>query len=149
MLSGINAYHLMASRIPFAMSRDGLLPRQLGRANQGGTPSAALLLAVATSIGLIALAKVFERALAITAFYFVTDYAFAYTGVFVLRLREPDAARPYRAWGYPWTTGIALVGSIAFLVGALIQDTTNSLWAIGVLAACYPLYLLTKLAKKT
>lgn len=148
MLSGINAYHLMASRIPFAMSRDGLLPRQLGRANPGGTPSVALLLAVVTSIGLIALAKVFERALAITAFYFVTDYAIAYSGVFVLRLREPDAPRPYRAWGYPWTTGIALVGSIAFLAGALIQDTANSLWALGVLSAGYPLYLLTKLAKR-
>ena len=144
MLSGINAYHLMASRIPFAMSRDGLLPRQLGRANQGGTPSSALLLAVITSIGLIALAKVFERALAITAFYFVTDYAFAYSGVFVLRLREPNAARPYRAWGYPWTTGIALIGSIAFLISALIQDTANSLWALAVLALSYPLFLVAR-----
>jgi len=144
MLSGINAYHLMASRIPFAMSRDRLLPRQLGCANQGGTPSSALLLAVITSIGLIALAKVFERALAITAFYFVTDYAFAYSGVFVLRLREPNAARPYRAWGYPWTTGIALIGSIAFLISALIQDTANSLWALAVLALSYPLFLVAR-----
>ena len=59
----------------------------------------------------------------------------------MLRRREPDAPRPYRAWGYPWTTGIALVGSIAFLVGQFVGDTRNSLWSLGLLALSYPVYL--------
>ena len=42
LLSGINAYHLMASRVLFAMSRDGLFPRAGSGVNAGGTPTVAL-----------------------------------------------------------------------------------------------------------
>jgi len=64
--------------------------------------------------------------------------------VFVLRRREPEKPRPYRAWGYPWTTGLALVGSIAFLIGAIASDTSNSLVALVVLAASYPAFRVMK-----
>jgi len=57
-----------------------------------------------------------------------------------LRRREPNSVRPYRAWGYPWTTGLALAGSLAFLVSAIVGDTRNSIWALIVLAASYPIY---------
>jgi APA family basic amino acid/polyamine antiporter len=144
MLSGINAYHLMASRIPFAMSRDRMLPKQLSNANPGGTPTVGLLAAVVVSVLLIVFAKVFERASAIMAFFFVADYAMAYLGVFVLRKREPETPRPYRAWGFPYTTGIALIGSITFLIAAIMQDTANSVWALAMLGLSYPLFLVAK-----
>ncbi|MGH9492085.1 MAG: APC family permease [Terriglobales bacterium] len=149
MLSGINAYHLMASRISFAMSRDGLLPPVVARVNPGGTPTTALFLSAAGSVGLTLLPllrvgekRPFEDVLAVVTFFFVTDYLFAYVAMFALRWREPGATRPYRAWGYPWTTGLALVGSLAFVAGALVSDTRNSLYALLVLALAYPLYLL-------
>jgi APA family basic amino acid/polyamine antiporter len=151
MLSGINAYHLMASRITFAMSRDGLLPPVVARVNPGGTPTTALLLSTVGSVGLTLLPllrvgekRPFEDALAVTTFFFVTDYLLAYLAVFLLRRREPDAPRPYRAWGYPWTTALALLGSLAFLAGALAGDTRNSFYALAVLAGCYPVYLLKR-----
>ncbi|HYY43182.1 MAG TPA: hypothetical protein VE775_10650, partial [Pyrinomonadaceae bacterium] len=53
----------------------------------------------------------------------------------------------YRAWGYPWTTGAALVGSIAFLGGAIMSDTVNSLAALGLLAISYPAFVLLKRSK--
>ncbi|MCI0354465.1 MAG: APC family permease [Acidobacteria bacterium] len=147
MLAGINAYHLMASRITFAMSRDGLLPRVVARVNPGGTPTTALLLSTMGAMGLTLLPllrvgekRPFEDVLAITTFFFVTNYVLAYIATFVLRRREPDAPRPYRAWGYPWTTALAVLGSIAFLVGAVAGDTRNSVYALLVLAGSYPLY---------
>ncbi|MGH9554246.1 MAG: APC family permease, partial [Terriglobales bacterium] len=151
MLAGINAYHLMASRITFAMSRDALLPRVVARVNPGGTPTTALLLSTVGSVGLTLLPllrvgekRPFEDVLAITTFFFVTNYVLAYSAMLVLRRREPDAPRPYRAWGYPWTTGLAVLGSIAFLAGAVAGDTRNSIYALLVLAASYPLYLLSR-----
>src|SRR5438270_701352 len=42
MLSAINAYHLMASRIPFAMATDGILTKKIAFVNKGGTPTTAL-----------------------------------------------------------------------------------------------------------
>jgi APA family basic amino acid/polyamine antiporter len=151
MLSGINAYHLMASRITFAMSCDKLLPRIVARVNPGGTPTTALLLSTVGSVGLMLLPllrvgekRPFQDVLAITTFFFVINYVLAYSAMFMLRFREPNAPRPYRAWGYPWTTALAMLGSLAFLAGAIYGDTRNSLYALLVLAAAYPLYLLSR-----
>ena len=145
MISSINAYHLMASRIPYAMATDGLLTRRAAAVNRGGTPSA-LLLSVVVSVAFI-LTGSFERVIALMAFFFVADYALAYAAVFILRRREPGTERPYRAWGYPWTTALALIGSLAFLVGAVLSDTRNSMYSLAVLAASYPLYKLFGVAK--
>ena len=60
------------------------------------------------------------------AFFFVANYTLSFISVFVLRRREPDRPRPYRAWGYPWTTGLALAGSVAFLAGAVASDTRTA-----------------------
>jgi len=76
-MSGINAYHLMATRIPFAMAKDGMLFRWVTRVNRGGTPSVALWLSVLASVLFIAGGKFFERVAAILAFFFVADYGMA------------------------------------------------------------------------
>jgi APA family basic amino acid/polyamine antiporter len=83
----------------------------------------------------------------VLSFFFVANYVLSFTSVFVLRRREPQKPRPYRAWGYPWTTALALVGSVVFLIGAVASDTTNSLIALGVLAFSYPVYRLTSGAR--
>ncbi|HEY9514359.1 MAG TPA: APC family permease [Gemmatimonadaceae bacterium] len=143
LLSSVNALQLMASRVPFAMSRDRLLPARVMRVNGGGTPTTALVLVTAVALAFI-LTGTFGQVLALTAFFFVLNYLLSFTSLFVLRHREPDTARPYRAWGYPWTTGIALVGSLAFLVGALFGDRVNSMRSLALLALSYPIYLMMK-----
>jgi basic amino acid/polyamine antiporter, APA family len=143
MLSGINAYHLMASRVLFAMSRDGLFPSAASRVNAGGTPTIALLLS--TIVALFFLTGTFDQVIAALAFFFVASYTASFVSVFVLRRREPDAPRPYRALGYPWTTGLSLVLSVAFLVLAVATDTTNSsLYALGILVLSYPVFLVLR-----
>ena len=53
-------------------------------------------------------------------------------------------ARPYRAWGYPWTTGIALVASVLFLVGSILTDQKNAPWALAILLLSYPVFRVLK-----
>jgi APA family basic amino acid/polyamine antiporter len=144
MLSALNSNHLMASRVLFAMSRDGLVTRKAAIVNAGGTPTMALLASTIVAVIFVVFGRTFERVITVLAFFFVANYALSFTAVFVLRRREPEKPRPYRAWGYPWTTAMALVGSIAFLVGAIASDTTNSVIALGVLAASYPVFLATR-----
>jgi APA family basic amino acid/polyamine antiporter len=147
MLSSINAYHLMASRVLFAMSRDGLFSRRVAKVNEGGTPTAALFMSTAVAVLFILFGKTFETVITVLAFFFVANYTISFISVFVLRWREPERERPYRAWGYPWTTGLALAGSIAFLAGAVASDTRNSINALLLLAASYPAFrLLRRLA---
>ncbi len=80
----------------------------------------------------------------VLAFFFVANYALSFISVFVLRRREPERARPYRAWGYPWTTALALIGSVLFLAGAVASDTRNSIYALILLAVSYPLFRTVK-----
>jgi APA family basic amino acid/polyamine antiporter len=143
MLSAVNACQLMASRVLFAMSRDGLFSTQGARANRGGTPSVALSFSTAVA-GAFILTGTVNQVLAVVAFFFVVNYAISFFVVFLLRKREPDRDRPYRAFGYPWTTGFSLLGSLAFLIGAVTSDTRNSLYALALLAVSYPTFLLFK-----
>jgi basic amino acid/polyamine antiporter, APA family len=147
MLSAINAYHLMATRVLFSMSCDGLGSRRAERVNQGGTPTIALFVSALVAV-LFILSGTFEKVIAILAFFFVANYTISFTCVFVLRRLEPDVARPFRAWGYPWTTALALLGSIAFLCGAVASDTLNSLYALLLLALSYPAYVLLRRLSK-
>jgi len=144
MLSALNAYHLMASRVLFAMSRDGLFTARGAAVNKGGTPAFALLVSVIVAVLFIVFGQTFERVLAVLAFFFVANYTLSFISVFVLRYREPKKERPYRAWGYPWTTAAALLGSILFLVGAILSDTRISIYALILLAASYPMFRVLK-----
>jgi APA family basic amino acid/polyamine antiporter len=148
MLSAINAYHLMSTRVLFAISRDGLFAKQAAAVNKGGTPTVALVMSAAVAVLVIIFGETFEKVISALAFFFVANYTLSFVSVFVLRRREPEKERPYRAWGYPWTTALALIGSVLFLVGAIAADiaggTRYSIYALGLLAVSYPLFRLLK-----
>jgi APA family basic amino acid/polyamine antiporter len=143
LLGSINAILMIASRTPWAMSDDGLLPRFVSRVNAGGTPHLALAASTVATIALV-LSGTFQTVLALSAFFYVMQYATSFASLFVLRRREPDAPRAYRAWGYPWIPALVLFGALAFIVGNFIGDQANSIRAVVVIAASYPLYLLVK-----
>ncbi|HVG23386.1 MAG TPA: APC family permease [Thermoanaerobaculia bacterium] len=147
MLSGINAYHLMASRVLFAMSRDSLVSRRACAVNEGGTPIVALALSAAVAVLFIVGSGTFDEVIAVLSFFFVANYTLSFASLFVLRRTMPDAPRPYRAWGYPFTPAIALLGSVAFLAGAVAGDTRRSLWALALLAASFPVWRLLRMIR--
>jgi APA family basic amino acid/polyamine antiporter len=138
MLSAVNANHLMASRVLYAMSADGLVSSRAATVNAGGTPTVALFFSAAAALLFVVFGRTFATVMTVLAFFFVANYTLSFISLFVLRRREPEKRRPYRAWGYPWTTGLALGGSIAFLAGAVAADTRNSLYALLLLGASYP-----------
>jgi APA family basic amino acid/polyamine antiporter len=143
LLSAANAILLIASRLPFAMSRDGLLWRGFTRVSVGGTPRPSLLVS-AVATGLLLITGTFDQILALAAFFYVVNYTASFVSIFALRAREPGLPRPYHAIGYPWVTGFLVIGSLAFLVGNFFSDTRNSLASLGLLVASYPVYLLLK-----
>jgi amino acid transporter len=72
----------------------------------------------------------FTYLLAITAFFYVLNYAIAFAALFALRRQEPDLPRPFRAWGYPWSTGIVLVGLGRVPWSASWRGTAQQLYAL-------------------
>ena len=139
LLSLMNAVLLGAPRILLAIGRDGLFTERAAQVGAGGTPRVALLLSAATAAILIASGS-FEAIIAVAAILVAAMYCVNYIAVIVLRLREPEMARPFRAWGYPVTTVLALAGSVAFLIAAVHDDPASAWRAIALLAVSIPVY---------
>ena len=129
----LNAILMIGTRILYAMSRDGMLPAKAAVVNAGGTPTVATVVTTAVAMALIATGT-FQKLVAVASFFLAVNYFVCCLALIVLRRREPDAVRPFRAWGYPWSAGIVVVGAAAFLVGALLADTPNALVALVLLA---------------
>jgi basic amino acid/polyamine antiporter, APA family len=129
----LNAILMIGTRILFAMGRDGLLWRRTASVTARGTPDTAMLATTLVALALIATGT-FQRLVAVVAFFLAANYVVCCLALIVLRRREPDRARPFRAWGYPWSAGIVLAGAAAFLVGAAVGDTINAAGALALLA---------------
>jgi APA family basic amino acid/polyamine antiporter len=140
-LSGLNACLLLAPRVVLAMSRDRLLPAGFETVNPGGTPTVGHWASVGVAVGFI-VTGTFSTVLALCAFFFVASYTLSFISVFALRWKEPDTPRPYRVPGFPFTTGLVLVASVAFLVGSVVTDWGNSWKSLVLLLLSYPAYRL-------
>ena len=138
-LGTLNATVLIGPRIVYAMALDGLFPRAADRVHAGfATPSGAIGVQALVSIGLVLFLESFPRALDFTVFAIVLATSADVLALFALRRRQPDRARPYRAWGHPWVPGVYLVVNLA--IGAAIAAArprecavTFALLAVGLL----------------
>jgi APA family basic amino acid/polyamine antiporter len=130
----LNAILMIGTRILFAMGRDRLLWSRASAVNRGGTPSAAMIATTMVALALIATGT-FQRLVAVVAFYLAANYVVCCLALFVLRRTHPGLARPFRAWGYPWSAAVVLIGAAAFLVGAAIGDPINAAAAVVLVAA--------------
>lgn len=139
--SGVNALLNMTSRVVHAMSEDGLAPAWIRGVSESGAPRAAIVASAAVALGFLLTGTV-TAVIAVLSFFFVAGYAVSFASVFVLRRREPLAPRPWRAWGHPWTTALMLVGSLAFLAGAVMSDRENGWKALALVVLSWPVYRL-------
>jgi APA family basic amino acid/polyamine antiporter len=138
LLSALNAYQLITPRVLYRLGTFGFV-RGASYVNVGGTPAIGLFLSTVVILALVLTGTV-QIVLAVTAFFFVLQYALVFLSVFVLRRREPDTPRPFTAKGHPWTTGLVLLFSIAFLVADVYADTRNSVYSLILLALSWPIY---------
>ncbi|MDE2305017.1 MAG: APC family permease [Gammaproteobacteria bacterium] len=138
-----NALILVTARVLLAMGRDGLFARQATRINAGGTPSVALLLSTLVAAGFLA-SGTFNAVLAVVSLLMAANYLFVYFSMVALRRCEPQTPRPYRAWGYPYTTAAAIVIGVVFVFGVALSDPRHAAIAFALLIASYPLYLGTR-----
>ncbi len=148
LLSIINAMVLQTPRTLFAMSNDGLFFAKAGVVSSGGAPVFALVLTIVLAI-VLAASGTFDSLLGIAAFMGVTVDCLVFLALFVLRKREPDSLRPFKAWGYPYLPFFILVVSVLLLVAYVFSNTESSLIAIVAMSVSYPVYLWIKRASQT
>ena len=133
LLGLINTVVMAAPRILFGLSRDRLMPAFLSQVNQGGTPVAALLL-TSGSAAVLVLVGSFDHLLGMGAFLYVGLPLSGIAAQIWLRRHQPELPRPFLSWGYPVTPWVVGAGSVAFLIGAVISDSFDSLLALALVA---------------
>ncbi len=120
--ASISAMTFAGPRVYYAMARDGLFFRRAGEVHPRYQTPATAIIAQALWSGLLVLSGSADALTSYTGFAVVLFAGVAVVSLFVLRQQEPDAPRPFKAWGYPFAPGIFAIASVAIVLNALWKD---------------------------
>jgi APA family basic amino acid/polyamine antiporter len=149
--ASISAMVFAGPRVYYAMARDGLFFRGAARVHPRYHTPATSIIAQAIWSSLLVLSGSAQALTTYTGFSVVLFAGIAVASLFVLRAREPNAPRPFKAWGYPVAPAIFTLASALIVLNALWTDlvvpiTTGTPWgpsAAGliVIGLGVPIYL--------
>jgi APA family basic amino acid/polyamine antiporter len=134
-----NGLVLMGPRLYYAMARDGLFFRSVGRLNTAGVPAAGLILQAAWSVLLI-FSGSYSQLLDYIIFAALLFYIVTVLAVFVLRWRQPDLERPYRAFGYPVVPALYIVLCAIIALSLLVVKPDYTWPGLLIVLAGVPVY---------
>jgi len=139
LLSHQNLEYMGGPRILQALAVDGLATQRAQKVGKGGNPVFAIMVTWLLAVSLI-LVGGFEFLLLLSVFFFVPIYLAMIVGVLILRKREPDGERPYRAWGHPYSTIVCLVGWTIVTLFQAYAERETALYAVAMVAVSWPVY---------
>ena len=96
-----NGMTLAGARVYYAMAQDGLFFKSVGKLHpRFGTPAAGLIVQAIWTV-FLCVSGSYSQLLDYIIFAALVFYILTIVGLFVLRFKQPDAPRPYKAIGYP------------------------------------------------
>jgi basic amino acid/polyamine antiporter, APA family len=153
--AGINAWTFAGPRVYYAMAKDGVFLSAAARVHSRYKTPAVSIVAQAVWATILILTGSLDKLTTYVGFAITLFSGIAVAAVFVLRTREPEAERPFKAWGYPVAPAIFAIASAAIVGNVLWTDLLSPLirggeWGpaaggILVIAAGLPIYLVLRL----
>jgi basic amino acid/polyamine antiporter, APA family len=151
-----NGLILAGARVYYAMARDGLFFRSIGRLNAARVPSQGLLLQgvwaallvlartrlVDPATGAVTYGNLYSDLLDYVVFAVLIFYVLTIYGLFVLRRREPNANRPYRAFGYPLVPALYIIAAVVIMAILLLYKTQTTWPGLVIVVLGVPVYFL-------
>jgi APA family basic amino acid/polyamine antiporter len=141
LISSLSSLIMVGPRVTQTMSEDLTSLRFFARRNARGAPTYAIILQALVAI-FLTLTATFNAVLTYVGFTLALFASLAVLGVFVLRLRHPEAHRPFKTWGYPVTPAIFLVLYGWMLVYLFIERPLPSICGLLTVASGLLLYKL-------
>lgn len=138
--ASVSAMVLAGPRVYFAMARDGLFTAPAARVHPRFHAPVSAIITQAVWSGFLVLCGSLSQLVSYTGFAVILFSGIAVAAVFVLRQREPDAGRPFRAWGYPYAPAIFVLASAVIVVNEIVRNPRPSLAGLGVIALGVPVY---------
>ena len=153
-----NGLILAGARVYYAMARDGLFFGTIARLNSCGVPARALWLQCLWSCLLVlprtrlrdaatgaeSYGNLYSDLLDYVVFAVLIFYVLTIIGLFILRRRQPDAERPYRAFGYPVVPILYLIAATCIILVLFFYQTKTSLPGLVIVLTGVPVYLISR-----
>ncbi len=149
LLASISAMTFAGPRVYFAMARDGVFFRRAGTVHARYRTPAMAIVAQSVWASLLVLSARADTLVNYTGFAIVLFSGVAVLGLFVLRVRYPEAERPFRAWGYPVAPAIYVLVSVAMLANALYRSPGPTGVGLLVVVAGLPLYAMFRARQRS
>jgi APA family basic amino acid/polyamine antiporter len=142
MISAYGTLHttlLTGPRIPYALSKAGMLPAGLAHISKHGVPAVAILTIGAWSV-VLSVSGTFDILTDMYIFILWVFFGLSGGAVLVLRRTMPDLERPYRVWGYPFVPVLFLLVTVFLLVNTLMATPSRALAGIILIILGLPVY---------
>ena len=141
MLVTLNGTIMSGARVPFAVARDRYFFSALAEVHpRFQTPSVAIVVQAVLSILLLLVGGSFRQFFSLAIFAEWLFYMIAGSTVFIFRRRDPQAARPYRVWGYPLVPALFVLSSALLLYYTFTDNLRNSAVGCLVILAGIPVF---------
>ncbi len=140
MYSAAHATVITAPRVYYTMAQDRIFFTRLAEVHpKFGTPAFAIATSCAWA-AVLAWSGTFEQLLTYVVFVGWIFYALGAASVLVLRRTRPDAERPFRVPGYPWTPILFVLAAIAIIGNTIVQQPAQAAIGLGVVFLGAPAY---------
>ena len=139
--ASISAMVLAGPRVYFAMARDGLFAAPAARVHPRFRAPVSAIVTQAVWSGILVLSGSLSQLVSYTGFAVVLFSGVAVAAVFVLRRREPDAPRPFRAWGYPAAPAVFVLASAVMVGNEVWRNPQPAMAGVLIIALGVPVYL--------
>ncbi|MFZ0638509.1 MAG: amino acid permease [Candidatus Acidiferrales bacterium] len=137
-----NGMILTGPRVYYAMAEEGLFFPIFGKVSaRFRAPVFAILVQGLWAAGLTLLGT-FQELFTYVVFTGWIFYGLAVAGVIVLRIRQPDLERPFRAPGYPWLPALFTLAALGITVSAVVSSPIHAAFGVGLVLTGLPLYAL-------
>ena len=138
-----NGLILSGARVYYAMAKDKLFLAKAGTLNKNDVPAFALWTQCTWACALC-LTGTYSDLVNYSTFASMIFYIVTITGLFVLRVKEPDVERPYKAFGYPIIPALYILAALAICTILIIYDGRNTGFGLISVFTGIPVYYLTR-----
>jgi basic amino acid/polyamine antiporter, APA family len=132
---------LAGPRVYYAMARDGLFFKKVGEINKFGVPGFAIVIQGIWAI-LLCLSGTYGNLLDYVIFAVLIFFTLTIVAIFILRKKQPDIPRPYKAFGYPVIPAIYILTTTAIMIILLIYKREYTLPGLVIVLLGIPVYFL-------
>ncbi|HRR94320.1 MAG TPA: amino acid permease [Bacteroidales bacterium] len=136
-----NGLIISGARVYYAMARDGLFFRKIGQLNSKGVPGLSITVQGIWSI-LLCLSGTYSNLLDYVIFAVLLFFALTILAIFVLRKKQPDIPRPYKAFGYPVIPSLYIITTTAIMIILLIFKPLYTFPGLGIVLLGIPVFFI-------